>query len=204
MACPHPAGRAIAPSAHSHCWVGCALREAGAPQSGSHRDPTTHTSHDLTPQRACAGSFLSWQRAPVPHAVAGWLQISARYRLTGSPAAPQGLTCPSLDPRACDGRPQVVPGPQGLPIPGHGVAAAPHTPGEEGELLGATPHRWIVLHAQVAGPGSRDGAQASDHAGHAPSPVSPLHPHIGPPPACRAQLFPHLSIPWGLNLTLAL
>ena len=60
------------------------------------------------------------------------------------------LAAPHWTPSSVMAGQQLVPGPQGLPIPGHGVAAVPHTPGEEGELTGTTLHRWIVSHAHTS------------------------------------------------------
>ena len=84
---------------------------------------------------------------------------------------------------------QLVPGPQGLPIPGHGVAAVPHTPGEEGELTGTTLHRWIVSHAHTSAvPASGTAHRLQTHVGRL------LLPQVPTPQAPLTRGFFHLGL----------
>ena len=124
------------------------LREAGGtavripPRPRSPKLAVTLPSKGL-----CAWVLPASKRTDSAHSWQGGYRsvLDAVHWMASSTAG--GLAAPHWTPSSVMAGQQLVPGPQGLPIPGHGVAAVPHTPGEEGELTGTTLHRWIVSHA---------------------------------------------------------
>lgn len=115
------------------------------------------------------------------------------------------LAAPHWTPSSVMAGQQLVPGPQGLPIPGHGVAAVPHTPGEEGELTGTTLHRWIVSHAHTSAvPASGTAHRLQTHVGRLllPQVPTPQALHTWSSSCLSGSTLSSPFHPWGLNLTL--